>query len=239
MQPSNAPPSPHSCITCVLRTKPQFCDLGAASLQLLDNIAMPMAFESGAILCSEGEPATGIYILCTGKVKLSASSADGRTFILDIAKPGDLVGLPAVISQSEYDVTAQAEEPTKTKYVGARDFLRMLETHSDLGVKVAQNLTHTCQMVLEEIKSQTLSTSVPQKLAKLILHWERDSEWRPKLRVGRTHEEIAQMLGTSRETVSRTLRRFKSAGFIEVRGSTWLVLDQGALIRAAGTQSAD
>ena len=233
MQPLTRPPSAASCQACLLRRDRRFCNLPPEALQLLDGVATPVSFTPHSVLFTEGQPATGLYVICDGQVKLSASSDDGRTIILSLAPSGSVLGLSGVISQSEYEVTAEAEILTKTKYVAAKDFHRLLESRPEVGVKVAQTLTHTCQEVIEEFKSFTLSTSVPQRLAKLILHWEQESKLRPKMRVACTHEEIAQMLGTARETVSRALGKFKADGILEIRGSIWLVRDQDALHRAA------
>ena len=97
-------------------------------------------------------------------------------------------------------------------------------------MKVAHQLTHNCHCAYQEIRLIGLSNSVPEKLAKLILGWSEHplvlNSTKPEevpIRVTLTEEEIAQFLGTSRETVSRTLGDFKRKGVLRMKGATWWI----------------
>ena len=89
----------------------------------------------------EGQPARGVFILCAGHVKLSTSSSDGRTLILRISEPGDLLGLPATISGRPYEVTADVIEPAQANFISQPDFLNFLREHGDAALRVAQELS--------------------------------------------------------------------------------------------------
>jgi len=101
---------------------------------------------------------------------------------------------------------------------------------------VAKQLTHNCKCAYDEIRSLGLSNSVPEKLAKLVLHWaEHPLELSAKkphetaIRVTLTQEEIAQLTGTSRETVSRVLTGFRKKGWLRIKGATWTIMNKTAL----------
>lgn len=231
-----------NCVKCDLRHDRMFCGLPDGLVQAMENIKATAVYPKGALLCLEGQPARGVYILCTGRAKISASSPDGRVIILGMVQPGEVLGLSAVVSGQPYDVTVETLETTQANFISRTDFLKFLEKNPEVGMKVAQQLTHSCQAAYEEIRSLGLSRSVPQKLARLVLHWtenkqiaHRSRDGKMQVRVTATQEEIAQMVGSSRETVSRTLSRFKRLQLIQVKGSLWTIPDEVALQRAAGT----
>lgn len=229
-----------NCVTCDLRHDRMFCSLPDDVVRAMEGIKATAVYPKGALLCLEGQPARGVYVLCTGRAKISASSQDGRVIILGIAQPGEVLGLSAVVSGQPYDVTIETLEPTQANFISRADFLKFLEKNPQIGMKVAQQLTHSCQSAYEEIRSLGLSRSVPQKLARLVLHWtenkqlaHRSREGKMQVRVTATQEEIAQMVGSSRETISRTLSQFKRDQLIQVKGSLWTIPDDAALERAA------
>jgi CRP/FNR family transcriptional regulator len=105
-----------------------------------------------------------------------------------------------------------------------------------VGLRVAKQLTHNCKCAYGEIRSLGLSNSVPEKLAKLILQWaQHPLEFSSRktqetaIRVTLTQEEIAQLTGTSRETVSRVLGGFRKKGWLRVKGATWTIVNRHAL----------
>jgi CRP/FNR family transcriptional regulator, cyclic AMP receptor protein len=105
---------------------------------------------------------------------------------------------------------------------------------------VASQLTHNCHCAYEEIRSLGLSRSVPEKMARLLLQWSQNSamtrrskEGKVQLKVTLTQEEIAQMIGSSRETVSRVLSEFKKERILQIKGSDWTILDKSSLEQQA------
>jgi CRP/FNR family transcriptional regulator len=104
-------------------------------------------------------------------------------------------------------------------------------------MKVAKQLTHNCKCAYTEIRALGLSNSVPEKIAKLVLQWAEqplDFPGRKKtgeiaIRVTLTQEEIAQFVGTSRETVSRVLGDFRKKGWLRIKGATWTITNKPAL----------
>src|SRR5215471_20097020 len=188
-----------SCVFCKLRQSGFFCDLPKPSIEALEKIKYASAFPQGAVLFVEGQAPRGVYIICSGRIKLTTTSRDGKTLILRIAQAGEVLGLHAVVSGKAYELTAEALQPSQLDFVKRDDFLRFLQNHADACLNAAEHLSQNCQSAYEMIRSLGLSHSVSEKLARLLLEWAADAEVTPeglRLKVSLTHEEIAQLIGT-------------------------------------------
>jgi CRP/FNR family cyclic AMP-dependent transcriptional regulator len=222
-----------SCFTCKLRAERIFCDLPQAALQSFESIKYATAYPKGAVLFVEGQAPRGIFVLCKGRVKLSISSSDGKTLILKIAEPGEVLGLSASVSGKAYELTAETIDPCQVNFVKREDFLRFLREYSDACFKVAEQLSEKYNSACHEIRSLGLSHSAAEKLAKLLLEWSSKNgeatKAEPRLKLALTHEEIAQMIGTSRETVTRLFADLKKRQIVQAKGSTLLIRNKQAL----------
>lgn len=219
-----------NCLTCPVRHDRLFCDIPEAAVRHLDTIKGTAFYPKGTFLCLEGQMPRGIFILCNGRAKITASGADGKTIIFGIAAPGEVLGLSAVLSGKPYEVTVETLEATQANFIGRNEFLEFMKKYPDVGMRVAQQLTHTCQAAFEEIRSLGLSHSVPERFARLLLQWAETPSFAKKDKTGETimkivstQEEMAQMIGTSRETVSRIIADFKKKGLLRVKGATWTI----------------
>jgi CRP/FNR family transcriptional regulator, cyclic AMP receptor protein len=221
-----------SCVVCPHKEERLFCDLPPAALKKLSEITASATYPKGATLFVEGQTPRGVFILCAGHVKLSTSSADGKTLILRISEPGDLIGLPATISGKPYEVTAEVIEPTQANFISRADFIAFLREFGDAALRVAQELSETYQSAFAEMRTIGLSHSAGEKLARFILDWtaHHDSGEGPvKTTLTLTHEEIAQMIGASRETVTRLFADFKKKQLLQIKGSTLTIKDRAGL----------
>lgn len=221
-----------NCATCPHTESRLFCNLTTPALQRLSEIAASATYPKGATLFVEGQPARGVFILCAGHVKLSTSSSDGRTLILRISDPGDLLGLPAAISGRPYEVTADVIEPTQANFISRADFLGFLTDYGEAALRVAQELSETYQTAFAEMRTIGLSHSAREKLARFLLDW---SAHHPsdngaiKFNLTLTHEEIAQMIGASRETVTRIFAEFKRSNLLQIKGSSVTLKNKSGL----------
>jgi CRP/FNR family transcriptional regulator len=221
-----------SCVTCPHKEDRLFCNLEPAALKHLSEITSSATYPKGATLFVEGQISRGVFILCTGHVKLSTSSADGKTLILRISEPGDLLGLPATISGRAYEVTAEVIEPTQANFISRVEFLNFLREHGEAALRVAQELSESYQSAFAEMRTIGLSHSAVEKLARFILDWSAEhntAKGTIKVNLTLTHEEIAQMIGASRETVTRLFADFKKKNFLQVKGSTLTITDKQGL----------
>lgn len=226
------------CLRCTFRENRVFCDLPREALVKLQSIKATSVYPKGTMLCLEGQAPRGIYVLCTGKAKISTTSSEGKSIILRIAEPGEVLGLTAAVSNTPYEATVETLEQTQANFISHSDFVRFIEEYPEVGMKVAQQLTHNCKCAYTEIRSLGLSNSVPEKIAKLLLGWAEHPlhysgpQKKPPeiaIRVTLTQEEIAQFVGTSRETVSRVLGDFRKRGYIRIKGATWSITNKRAL----------
>ncbi len=227
-----------SCLTCKLRAERIFCDLPSSALQSFENIKSATAYPKGAVLFVEGQSPRGIFVLCKGRVKMSICSTDGKTLILKIAEPGEVLGLSATVSGKPYELTAETIDPCQVNFVKREDFLRFLKEHGDACFRVAEQLSEKYNNACHEVRSLGLSHSAAETLAKLLLEWSsrngETSKQEPRLKLALTHEEIAQMIGTSRETVTRLFAELKKRQIIQSKGSTLLIRNKTALRMMAG-----
>ena len=222
-----------SCLTCKTRTERLFCDLPAAALQAFENIKYATAYPKGAVLFVEGQAPRGIFVLCKGRVKLSICAPDGKTLIVKIADPGEVLGLSASVSGKPYELTAETVDPCQVNFVKREDFLRFLKEHPDACFKVAEQLSEKYNTACHEVRSLGLSHSAGEKLARLLLEWSsrngETAKQEPRLKLALTHEEIAQMIGTSRETVTRLFGDLKKRQILQTKGSTLVIRNKAAL----------
>jgi CRP/FNR family transcriptional regulator, cyclic AMP receptor protein len=221
------------CGDCQLKSSAFFCQLSPGAVKAFEDVKLAGVYPRGATLFFEGENPRGVYLLCRGRVKLSVCSADGRVLILRIAGPGELLGLSAAVSDLPYKATAEAIEPCQVSFVRKEEFLRFLGEHAEACFKIAQLLSRNYHAAYMQIRSLGLSNSALEKLAKLLLDWcdgsGKGTEQGIRLKLGLTHEEIAEMIGSSRETVSRLFSELKVRQTICTQGSTLIVRDKAAL----------
>lgn len=195
------------------------------------------AYPQGAVLFVEGQAPRGVYIVCGGRVKLSTTSREGKTLILRIAEAGEVLGLHATVSGKPYELTGETLQPCQLDFIRRDDFLRFLQHHGDACLNAAQHLSQNCQNAYEMIRSLGLSHSVGEKLARLLLEWASDGENTKegiRIKISLTHEEIAQLIGTSRETVTRVLSEFREKKFAHLRGSTLMIMNRPGLEKLVG-----
>jgi CRP/FNR family cyclic AMP-dependent transcriptional regulator len=221
-----------NCTTCPVREQHLFCNLSPTLVQRLNAITSAAVYPRASMLFLEGQQGRGAFVLCTGKAKLSTTSREGKTIITKIAQHGDVLGLSATISNHPYEVTAEMMEPGQANFIAADALMQFLHDYGEVAMRVAQQLSRNYYSAYEEIRTPGLSNSPGQRFAKLLLGWsaERgDSNHSLHLHLVLTHEEIAEMIGTTRETVSRLFADFKKKQFIQSKGSALVILNKFAL----------
>src|SRR5690349_23696870 len=226
-----------NCMLCKLRQKGFFCEMPKPALEEMEKVKYASAYPQGAVLFVEGQAPRGVYVICSGRVKLSTTSRDGKTLILRIAQAGEVLGLHATVSGKPYELTAETLQPSQLNFVRRDDFLHFLNEHGDACLRAAQHLSQNCQSAYEMIRSLGLSHSVTEKLARLLLEWSSDGEQTKdgiRIKVALTHEEMAQLIGTSRETVTRILGEFRDKQLAQLQGSTLLIKNKAGLEKLVG-----
>ena len=221
-----------NCITCPVREDHLFCNLSPTALHKLNEIKSTAVYPKSAVLFIEGQQPRGVFVLCAGKAKLSTSSKEGKTLITKISQPGDVLGLNAAISNHAYEVTAEMIEPGQANFIPREALLQFLKEYGEVALRVAEQLSQNYYTAYQEIRTLGLTTSPAEKFAKLLLSWcpaDSESQRQAHLKLTLTHEEIGEMIGTTRETVSRLFSDFKKKKLLQVKGSTLLLLNKQAL----------
>lgn len=221
-----------NCVTCPSRGDHLFCNLALQAAQRLNEIKSTAVYPKGAMLFIEGQQPRGVFVLCAGKVKLSTTSRDGKTIITKLSEPGDILGLNAVVSGRPYEVTAEMMEPGQANFIPRDSLLLMLKDYPEAALRVAQQLSRNYFTAYEEIRTLGLAASPTEKFAKLLLAWstktaQEDGSAQVKLTL--THEEVAEMIGTTRETVSRLFSEFKKKQLMQIKGATVVIRSRPAL----------
>lgn len=177
-----------------------------------------------------------MFILCSGRVKLPTTSADGKTLIVRIADPGEVLGLPATVTEKPYELTAEVIEPTQANFISRQEFLNFLREHGEVGLRVAQQSGETYHSAIAEMRTIGLSHSVGEKLARFLLDLSPGHDnGKGEIKVTLTHEEIAQMIGASREAVTRPFGEFKKRQLLQVKGSTLIIKNKAGLESILGS----
>ena len=222
------------CLNCHSRSHNSFCDLSPQVLQAFEKITHTHFYPQGTVLFMEGQSPQAVFILCSGRAKLSINSSNGKS-LMRMTEFGELLGLNAVVSGRPYEVSAEMLNDGKVNYVQRDAFLAFLREHGDASLRVAELLSRNYYIVCDQIRSLALSDSVAEKLAKLLLGWceteGKETAQGIQVKISLTHGEIAQMIGTSRETVTRVLGHFRSKRVIGLNGSSLYIQNKAALER--------
>ncbi len=222
------------CLNCPQACKHPFCNLSEKSRSFLEGNSIPMEYRRGNILFREGDECSAVFVICSGRVKISATSREGRTFILRITGAGDVLGMGSALEGDEYEVTAEAIEPTQVRVLRTRVFKQMVQEFADASLGAAKTLARDYRAVFDEACLIALPGSPAGRLARLILDWAADAKYsgtQPSVTMPLTHEELASMTATTRETVTRTLGRFRKEKLISIHGVVLNVLQPAALER--------
>jgi CRP/FNR family transcriptional regulator, cyclic AMP receptor protein len=142
------------------------------------------------------------------------------------------LGLNATISNRPYEVTAEMMEPGQANFISRDALLEFLRQHGEVALRVAEQLSRNYYSAYEEIRTLGLTSSPAEKLAKLLLSWSPsagNANAPAHVKLTLTHEEIAEMIGTTRETVSRLFSDFKKKQLVQLKGSTLIIRNKPAL----------
>jgi CRP/FNR family transcriptional regulator, cyclic AMP receptor protein len=141
---------------------------------------------------------------------------------LRIAKPGEVLGLHAIVTGKPYELTAETMQPSQLTFVDGRDFLQFLKEHGGACLRAAQHISRDCHYAYDVVRSIGLSNSVSGRVAKVLLESATDgrlTNGAVRATLSLTHEDIAQLMGTTRETITRKLSQFTKKDIVELK---WL-----------------
>lgn len=210
------------------------CDSPISNVRGLNKVKVRKHYGRGSVLFGEGQPPIGIYVLCEGKAKVSIASSEGKTLVLGIAQAGELLGLNATLTGQPHPATVQTLEPCRLEFISRENLLKLLDRDKRSYLSVAQCLSSELIGLIDHTRLLFLSQSAPERLARLLLKWCDDSGKRTsqgiRITPGLTHEEIAQAISTSRETVTRALNMLKRKHILRAENGNLLIRNRSALM---------
>ena len=217
----------------ILSKQELFGELSSATLQALESVKLPtLIYPAHVMLFGQEQLAGGVFFVYRGRVKLSLCAEDGKTLILRVAEAGEMLGIGATVCGRPYEATAETLETSEISFMRQSDLLRLMRGQNDFALHMAKQLSKEYTSACHEMRSLLLSHSAAERLARVLLGWldkSDDTSVPGHFRLTLTHDEISQMIGTSRETVTRQLAVFRRKQFIQMNGSTLVVRNRSAL----------
>jgi len=223
--------APSDCQNCSFRRSGDFCHLRSPLMDRFNAIGHVTIYPANVPLISEGEFLRGVHIVCSGRVKMSVETREKRTVILKIAGDRYVLGLSSVVSSRPAPLTITTVDLCQINFIERDRFLELLETDYRMKLACAAILAHEISTTFDDVHDLLLARSSTEKLARLLLSWVAAQPHNRDLRVTSefTHEEMAQMIGSSRETVTRLLCDMKKKELIRIEGSTLVIPNRVAL----------
>ncbi len=213
-----------------------FSRLGDPAAAQVAAIARVKKLARQEVLFREGQPVEGMFFVLSGRMKIYKLGRDGKAHILHFIAPGQGFAEAAVFMEG-YPAYAEAMEKSEVLCLPKREFLHLLETAPAVSLAMIVAMSQHLKRFADQIEDLSLK-DVPARLARWLLAVAEEKKrdfWDLEI----TKTELAWQLGTVSETLSRTLRKFKEAGWIQVRGRFMKILDRDALTHAAaGGESA-
>jgi CRP/FNR family cyclic AMP-dependent transcriptional regulator len=220
------------CATCPIRKDGFFCQMTAETLADFQKMKFTSLYPAGAVLFVEGQVPRGVYMLCKGRVKLTMASPGGKTVIVRVVEAGELLGLHSTISGDTHEATAETLQPCQIDFIRRDDFTKLLHEHGDASINAMEQFSNYYRGACHQIRYLGLTPSATEKLACFLLESATRGQETPKgirFNLSLTHEEIAQVVGVTRETVTRALTELRSTMLISTKGSSVLIRNKSAL----------
>jgi len=207
-----------------LRAIPMFFSVSGEALESIASLLIERSFPKHKTIVEEGAPGDYMYIIVDGRVKVTKLSGDGREKILELLGVGDFFGEMSLFDDAPRSASVKAMSQVRILALARNDFLRLLARSPDLALSVIQELTRRLRQVDEQASSLSFQRVKERTMGLLVrlAREEPDQEGRPRTPV-LTHQQMADMIGTSRETVTRAIKGLKADGWLEQDGKRYLV----------------
>ena len=220
----------------VLRQAPLFSGLDEDSAAALETSMATSSLKRGDVLFNEGDDGSQLYVVTEGKVKLGRTSADGRENLLAILGPGQMFGELSFFDPGPRSATATAVTDVELKSLSHEALSPVLETHSDVALALLHQLAGRLRRT-NEVVGELVFSDVPGRVAKALLdlagRFGRQADDGVHVNHDLTQEELAQLVGASRETVNKALADFASRGWMRLEPRSVVILDPERLQRRA------
>ncbi len=220
------------CELCRSKTEGFFAALSADALRAFEAAKYTFSYPPGATLFSEEQDLSGVFLLCKGRVKLTMTGYDAKSIIVRIAEAGEFVGLDCAISGKPSGMTAETFDQCVVHVIKRATLQSLMRDHPGVCVAIAEQLSNDYRSACSHIRSLGLSRTALEKIAHFLLECAAKGKVTDeglRVNIPLKHEEIAQIVGVSRETVTRTLTELKHKALITMKGPAVLIRNKSAL----------
>lgn len=215
----------------ILRRVPLFESLSDADLNSFADFVRERSYPKGSVIVFEDDPGDALYVVASGQVKVVLVAEDGREVILSVLGPGSFFGEMAILDDEPRSAHVIAMEESNLLMLRREDFQARLRSMPDVAISLLKEISRRLRRADEKIGSLVL-LDVHGRLAHLLLRMA-DEEQGDRITRKLTHHTIAQMIGSSRETVSRAMRNLVEQNVIEVTRTDISLKNRQALLAAA------
>lgn len=215
-----------------LKKVPFFGGLSDEDLKLISDLMQVKKYARGSVIFFEGDPGEALFVIRQGRVKISKSTADGREQILHILKDGDVFAEVVLLDQGPYPATAEAVEDTTVSLLYSTDMERLLYSHPVMAVKLLRLMSKRLRQSQLLIRDLALHDAYGRMASLLLRFAYREGEKSKDgtvLDLALTRQDMANMIGTSRETVARILSRFQKDGILKLDRQKIIIRDEEKL----------
>jgi len=213
----------------VLRKHPIFCDLDSEALDQLCRYAKHATLKRGDAIFSKGDPGTSLYAVISGTVKISISSADGRSAILNLIGAGETFGEVALLDGQERTADASANTNCEIYVIDRREFLPFVRSQPALAMKFIELLCTRLRWTSDQVE-QVILQNLPGRLASALIRLTRKHKLSPTDRtIAVTQQEISEMVGMTRESINKQLRVWAARNWVRLEHGAIVVLDAESL----------
>jgi len=220
----------------VLRQSPLFSGVDDESAAVLETSMSSSSLKRGDVLFNEGDEGNTLYVVIEGKIKLGRTSADGRENLLAILGPGQMFGELSFFDPGPRSATATAVTDVELKGLGHEALSPVLASHPDVALALLHQLAGRLRRT-NEVVGDLVFSDVPGRVAKALLdlagRFGRRADDGVHVNHDLTQEELAQLVGASRETVNKALADFASRGWMRLEPRSVVILDIDRLQRRA------
>ena len=217
-----------------LKQVPLFSDLPAEVLKRIDAVVLERNYKKGESIFLEGEPGEGLHFVRTGRVKIVKTAEDGREHIIKFLKAGEIFAEVLLFNHLPYPAASVAVEDSRVGLIRNEDLEKLILENNALALLLIRSLSQRLLYAQQKIKELALQ-DVPARTAELLLRLSReqgirDAAGKPLLELPESRQELAGLMGTSRETLSRTLSDFKRRKWISMEGNRIVLLQEEQLL---------
>ena len=202
-----------------------FSDLAPSDTRLLTEHSSTRTYPAHAVLINEGDQTDSLYVILEGKAKVFVSDENGKEAILNILSAGEYFGELALVDDAPRSASVMTMEPTKVMVVSKADFKSCLAKNPEMAFNLIQALTKQVRSLTENVKSLALM-DVYGRIAHTLLDLASESDGKLVIEQKLTHQDIANMVGSSREMVSRILKDLSNGGYISVKNKNITINEQ-------------